>query len=155
MTHFTVLLIKNKNVASRLVTEAEGCINFFTNRCVSLQDDVRASLDRLIEIENKEVWTEKRTPERDDEGLLTAHIDMDIWTVRRCTNTSVKVSLKHVDKINKTVKHNKIMNSESHPLVAVWRCGHEGAADGFTFVSLLTCVTVCIVSLCRTLKEPS
>uniref|UniRef100_A0A671XJF5 Exocyst complex component 3-like 4 n=1 Tax=Sparus aurata TaxID=8175 RepID=A0A671XJF5_SPAAU len=48
--------------------------------CCRVKDDVRASLDRLIEIENKEVWTEKRTPEKDDEGLLTAHIDMDIWT---------------------------------------------------------------------------
>ena len=88
---------------------------------------MRASLERVIEIENKEVWMVKGTPERDDEHLLTSHIDMDIWTVRRCTNTSVSVHLKHVDEINETVKRS---------------CGHEGAADDF----LLTCVTVCVVS---------
>jgi len=41
---------------------------------------MRASLDRIIQLENEEMWTEKRKPNI-DEGIYSSHIDMDIWTV--------------------------------------------------------------------------
>ncbi|XP_067278602.1 exocyst complex component 3-like protein 4 [Pseudorasbora parva] len=47
--------------------------------CSRLQADMRASLDRIIELENEEMWKEKRKPNI-DEGLYSSHIDMDIST---------------------------------------------------------------------------
>ncbi|KAG1950583.1 exocyst complex component 3-like protein [Pimephales promelas] len=47
--------------------------------CSRLQADMRASLDRIIQLENEEMWTEKRKPNI-DEGIYSSHIDMDIWT---------------------------------------------------------------------------
>ncbi|XP_073339797.1 exocyst complex component 3-like protein 4 [Pagrus major] len=48
--------------------------------CCRVKEDTSASLDRVTELENKEVWTDGQTPERDDEDLPKSHIDMDIWT---------------------------------------------------------------------------
>lgn len=47
--------------------------------CNRLQVDMRTSLDRVIELENEEMWKERRKPEI-DEGIYSSHIDMDIWT---------------------------------------------------------------------------
>ncbi|XP_051506633.1 exocyst complex component 3-like protein 4 isoform X1 [Myxocyprinus asiaticus] len=47
--------------------------------CSHLQADMRTSFDRIIELENEEMWKERRKPET-DEGLYSSHIDMDIWT---------------------------------------------------------------------------
>lgn len=47
--------------------------------CSCLQTDMRASLDRIIELENEEMWQNRRKPTI-DEGLYSSHIDMDIWT---------------------------------------------------------------------------
>ncbi|KAK7148916.1 hypothetical protein R3I93_013057 [Phoxinus phoxinus] len=47
--------------------------------CSRLQADMRTSLDRIIQLENEEMWTEKRKPNI-DEGIYSSHIDMDIWT---------------------------------------------------------------------------
>ncbi|XP_051504481.1 exocyst complex component 3-like protein 4 isoform X2 [Myxocyprinus asiaticus] len=48
--------------------------------CSRLQTDMRQSLDRIIELENEEMWKDRRKPET-DEGLYSSHIDMDIWTI--------------------------------------------------------------------------
>ncbi|XP_056616708.1 exocyst complex component 3-like protein 4 [Triplophysa dalaica] len=50
-----------------------------TKYCSRLQIDMRASLDRIIELENEEMW-ENRSKPTIDEGLYSSHIDMDIWT---------------------------------------------------------------------------
>ncbi|KAI7806031.1 exocyst complex component 3-like protein 4 [Triplophysa rosa] len=50
-----------------------------TKYCSRLQTDMRASLDRIIELENEEMWENRRKPTI-DEGLYSSHIDMDIWT---------------------------------------------------------------------------
>lgn len=47
--------------------------------CSRLQVDLRTSLDKIIELENEEMWKEKRKPNI-DEGIYSSHIDMDIWT---------------------------------------------------------------------------
>ncbi|ROK15755.1 Exocyst complex component 3-like protein 4 [Anabarilius grahami] len=47
--------------------------------CSRLQADMRTSLDRIIELENEEMWKEKRKPNI-DEGIYSSHIDMDICT---------------------------------------------------------------------------
>ncbi|XP_077053153.1 exocyst complex component 3-like protein 4 [Siphateles boraxobius] len=44
-----------------------------------LKADMRTSLDRILQLENDEMWTEKRKPNI-DEGIYSSHIDMDIWT---------------------------------------------------------------------------
>ncbi|KAM6968664.1 exocyst complex component 3-like protein 4 [Tautogolabrus adspersus] len=47
--------------------------------CRRVKEDMRSSLDRLVELENKEVWSVRKTPER-EENVLISHVDMDIWT---------------------------------------------------------------------------
>ncbi|RXN24792.1 exocyst complex component 3 4 isoform X1 [Labeo rohita] len=47
--------------------------------CARLQADMKTSLNRIIDLENEEMWREKRKPEI-DEGIYSSHIDMDIWT---------------------------------------------------------------------------
>ncbi|XP_048060344.1 exocyst complex component 3-like protein 4 [Megalobrama amblycephala] len=47
--------------------------------CSRLQADMRTSLDRIIELENEEMWRERRKPNI-DEGIYSSHIDMDICT---------------------------------------------------------------------------
>ncbi|XP_016368056.1 exocyst complex component 3-like protein 4 [Sinocyclocheilus rhinocerous] len=47
--------------------------------CACLQADMKTSLNRIIELENEDMWREKRKPVI-DEGIYTSHIDMDIWT---------------------------------------------------------------------------
>ncbi|KAK2896476.1 hypothetical protein Q8A67_010964 [Cirrhinus molitorella] len=47
--------------------------------CARLQADMKSSLNRIIDLENEEMWKEKRKPEI-DEGIYSSHIDMDIWT---------------------------------------------------------------------------
>ncbi|KTF93849.1 hypothetical protein cypCar_00032092 [Cyprinus carpio] len=47
--------------------------------CSRLQADMKTSLNRIIELENEEMWKEKRKPVI-DEGIYSSHIDMDIWT---------------------------------------------------------------------------
>lgn len=52
------------------------------------QIDMRASLDRIIELENEEMWENRREPTI-DEGLYSSHIDMDIWTVRQSVQMQI------------------------------------------------------------------
>uniref|UniRef100_A0A671TDM4 Exocyst complex component 3-like protein 4 n=1 Tax=Sinocyclocheilus anshuiensis TaxID=1608454 RepID=A0A671TDM4_9TELE len=47
--------------------------------CACLQADMKTSLNRIIELENEEMWREKRKPVI-DVGIYSSHIDMDIWT---------------------------------------------------------------------------
>ncbi|XP_059422661.1 exocyst complex component 3-like protein 4 [Carassius carassius] len=47
--------------------------------CARLQADMKTSLNRIIDLENEEMWREKRKPVI-DEGICSSHIDMDIWT---------------------------------------------------------------------------
>lgn len=42
---------------------------------------MKTSLNRIIDLENEEMWKEKIKPVI-DEGIYSSHIDMDIWTVR-------------------------------------------------------------------------
>lgn len=45
---------------------------------------MRASLDRILELENEDIWIKKQAPETDDEHFLNSDIHMDIWTVLFC-----------------------------------------------------------------------
>ncbi|XP_066535890.1 exocyst complex component 3-like protein 4 isoform X2 [Hoplias malabaricus] len=47
--------------------------------CNLLQADMRSSLDKIIELEQEEMWQDRRKPEI-DENLYNSHIHMDIWT---------------------------------------------------------------------------
>ncbi|XP_052007576.1 exocyst complex component 3-like protein 4 [Xyrauchen texanus] len=47
--------------------------------CSRLQTDMRQTLDRIIELENEDMWKDRRKPEI-NEGLYSSNIDMDIWT---------------------------------------------------------------------------
>ncbi|XP_034091366.1 exocyst complex component 3-like protein 4 [Gymnodraco acuticeps] len=47
--------------------------------CCKLKEDIRCTLDRVIEQENKTIWRDRKTPEK-DEGFLHSQFPMDIWT---------------------------------------------------------------------------
>ncbi|XP_047467914.1 exocyst complex component 3-like protein 4 [Mugil cephalus] len=42
-------------------------------------EDMRPSLDRVIDLENEEVWEKRHAPEKED-GVLSSKFPMDIWT---------------------------------------------------------------------------
>uniref|UniRef100_UPI003AAF94E1 exocyst complex component 3-like protein 4 n=1 Tax=Centroberyx gerrardi TaxID=166262 RepID=UPI003AAF94E1 len=47
--------------------------------CRRAQEDMRSSLDKIIEIEDEEIWRVRKTPEM-DEDFLNSQFPMDIWT---------------------------------------------------------------------------
>lgn len=47
--------------------------------CRKLKEDMRSSLDRIIELEDQEVWSERKEPIK-EENILTSPFPMDIWT---------------------------------------------------------------------------
>ncbi|XP_055721043.1 exocyst complex component 3-like protein 4 isoform X2 [Salvelinus fontinalis] len=48
--------------------------------CMRAKEDMRASLDKILEIENEDMWIKKQAPETDDEHFFKSDIHMDIWT---------------------------------------------------------------------------
>ncbi|XP_055719351.1 exocyst complex component 3-like protein 4 [Salvelinus fontinalis] len=48
--------------------------------CMRAKEDMRASLDKILELENEDIWIKKQAPETDDEHFLNSEIHMDIWT---------------------------------------------------------------------------
>ncbi|XP_041810453.1 exocyst complex component 3-like protein 4 [Chelmon rostratus] len=47
--------------------------------CRRVKEDMRSSLDRIIELENEDVWSDHKPPEK-EEDFLDSQIHMDIWT---------------------------------------------------------------------------
>ncbi|XP_029972565.1 exocyst complex component 3-like protein 4 [Salarias fasciatus] len=47
--------------------------------CCRVKEDMKSSLERVIELEYEEVWKDSRSPEKED-TFLTSHFPMDIWT---------------------------------------------------------------------------
>ncbi|XP_059209239.1 exocyst complex component 3-like protein 4 [Centropristis striata] len=47
--------------------------------CCKVKEELRCSLERIIELENEEVWSERKTPEKEDE-FLNSDLHMDVWT---------------------------------------------------------------------------
>ncbi|XP_056152070.1 exocyst complex component 3-like protein 4 isoform X2 [Lampris incognitus] len=47
--------------------------------CSRVQEELRFSLEKIIEIENEELWKDRQTPEK-EEDFLNSPIHMDIWT---------------------------------------------------------------------------
>ncbi|XP_062253608.1 exocyst complex component 3-like protein 4 [Platichthys flesus] len=47
--------------------------------CSRVKVDMRSSLDKIISMENEDVWTKSKTPEK-EEKLLNSPIHFDIWT---------------------------------------------------------------------------
>ncbi|KAM3594865.1 uncharacterized protein V6R79_015139 [Siganus canaliculatus] len=47
--------------------------------CCRMREDMRASLDRVIELEKEEFWSVEKSPEKEDD-FLDSQIHMDIWT---------------------------------------------------------------------------
>ncbi|XP_068194938.1 exocyst complex component 3-like protein 4 [Antennarius striatus] len=47
--------------------------------CQRVEEDIRASLDRVTELQVMEVWLKGRGPEL-EEGVLTSEVAMDVWT---------------------------------------------------------------------------
>ena len=45
---------------------------------------MRASLDKILELENEDMWIKKQAPATDDEHFFNSDIHMDIWTVLFC-----------------------------------------------------------------------
>ncbi|XP_078031524.1 exocyst complex component 3-like protein 4 isoform X2 [Epinephelus lanceolatus] len=48
--------------------------------CCRVKEDMRSSLDRLIQLENEEFWAHSRIPEKDDDGFFNSQVHMDVWT---------------------------------------------------------------------------
>ncbi|XP_041703776.1 exocyst complex component 3-like protein 4 isoform X2 [Coregonus clupeaformis] len=48
--------------------------------CMRAKEDMRASLDKILELENEDIWIKKQAPETDDEHFFNSDIHMDIWT---------------------------------------------------------------------------
>uniref|UniRef100_A0A4W5QDZ5 Exocyst complex component 3-like protein 4 n=1 Tax=Hucho hucho TaxID=62062 RepID=A0A4W5QDZ5_9TELE len=61
--------------------------------CMRAKEDMRALLDKILELENKDIWIKKQAPETDDEHFLNSDIHMDIWT----TVKSNAVNSKRID----------------------------------------------------------
>ncbi|KAM7403712.1 hypothetical protein PAMA_004245 [Pampus argenteus] len=47
--------------------------------CCRVKEDMRSSLDRVIQLENEEFWRDRRTPEK-VEDFFDSQFHMDIWT---------------------------------------------------------------------------
>ncbi|XP_074517111.1 exocyst complex component 3-like protein 4 isoform X1 [Sebastes fasciatus] len=47
--------------------------------CCRVKEDVKSSLDRVIELENDDVWKDGKTPKK-EEDFLDSQLHMDIWT---------------------------------------------------------------------------
>ncbi|KAF1374412.1 hypothetical protein PFLUV_G00228830 [Perca fluviatilis] len=47
--------------------------------CHKVKEDMKSSLERIIELENEDVWKDRRTPEK-EEDFLNSPFHMDIWT---------------------------------------------------------------------------
>lgn len=45
---------------------------------------MKSSLVRILELQEEELWGERKTPEEED-GFLCSQMDMDIWTVPPCS----------------------------------------------------------------------
>ncbi|XP_053192014.1 exocyst complex component 3-like protein 4 [Scomber japonicus] len=59
--------------------------------CCRVKADVRSTLDRIIQFENEDVWSEKRSPDKEDD-FLDSPFHMDIWTkVKSFANNSRKI----------------------------------------------------------------
>ncbi|XP_061699708.1 exocyst complex component 3-like protein 4 isoform X2 [Syngnathoides biaculeatus] len=48
--------------------------------CHTVEEDLRACLDRLLALENEEMWSVEKRPETDDDGLLASDLHVDICT---------------------------------------------------------------------------
>ncbi|XP_041710918.1 exocyst complex component 3 isoform X1 [Coregonus clupeaformis] len=48
--------------------------------CMQAKEDMKASLEKILELENEDMWIKKQTPETDDEHFFNSDIHMDIWT---------------------------------------------------------------------------
>ncbi|XP_041668894.1 exocyst complex component 3-like protein 4 isoform X2 [Cheilinus undulatus] len=46
--------------------------------CCRVKEDMRSSLERLIDLEHEEVWSNRKNPKK-EEYYLNSQIDMDIW----------------------------------------------------------------------------
>ncbi|KAA8589314.1 hypothetical protein FQN60_012679 [Etheostoma spectabile] len=47
--------------------------------CCKVKEDMKSSLDRVIELENEDFWRDRRSPKK-DEDFLNSPFHMDIWT---------------------------------------------------------------------------
>ncbi|XP_019133379.2 exocyst complex component 3-like protein 4 [Larimichthys crocea] len=67
--------------------------------CCRVKVDMRSSLDKLIELENEEIWKDSKTPEK-EEDLLISQIHMDIWTkVKGNTSNSGRIDAQLEQKV--------------------------------------------------------
>ncbi|XP_071368457.1 exocyst complex component 3-like protein 4 [Centroberyx affinis] len=48
--------------------------------CRRAQEDMRSSLEKIIEIEDEDVWRDRKTPELDEDFQFNSQFPMDIWT---------------------------------------------------------------------------
>ncbi|KAL0969010.1 hypothetical protein UPYG_G00221530 [Umbra pygmaea] len=48
--------------------------------CLRAKEDMRASLDKILELENEDMWSKKLAPETDEDKFFNSEIHMDIWT---------------------------------------------------------------------------
>lgn len=70
---------------------------------------MRVTLDRLVALENEEMWSVRKHPDADDDHLLTSMFHMDICTVRRrrsefiLLNIAIGISLKKIILISRTI----------------------------------------------------
>ncbi|XP_034531588.1 exocyst complex component 3-like protein 4 [Notolabrus celidotus] len=68
-----------KDESSDLQLEDDFLKQLKEKYCSRVKEEMRSSLDRLIELENEEVWSHSKSPEM-EENFLTSKIDFDIWT---------------------------------------------------------------------------
>ncbi|XP_054470118.1 exocyst complex component 3-like protein 4 [Anoplopoma fimbria] len=68
-----------KDESSDLQLEGDFLTHLKDKYCCRVKDDIKSSLDRLIELENEEVWSHSKSPEKEDD-FLNSPLHMDIWT---------------------------------------------------------------------------
>ncbi|XP_056283283.1 exocyst complex component 3-like protein 4 isoform X2 [Pseudoliparis swirei] len=74
--------------SAALLLEDENLTQLRDKFCCRVKEDMRSSLDRVIGLEQEDVWRDGRSPE-EEEQLLNAPFHMDIWTTM---NGFVKLS---------------------------------------------------------------
>lgn len=65
--------------STELLLEEDFLTNLKSKYCCRVKNELRTSLDRVIGLENEEIWSQKATPEKED-NYLHSKIDFDIWT---------------------------------------------------------------------------
>ncbi|XP_044023008.1 exocyst complex component 3-like protein 4 [Siniperca chuatsi] len=68
-----------RDESTDLQLEADFLVQLKEKYCCRVKEEMRSSLDKLVDLENEEFWKDGNNPEK-EEDFLESQIHMDIWT---------------------------------------------------------------------------